>query len=186
MRSFVSIPVPDYVKQHADKVRKNISLAAADLKWVEYENYHLTLKFLGEVTREIMNEVHKGLLLAGESCPPLELTTAQIGFFPNKNRPRVLWLGIEGEMDKAYFLGERVDAYLHSFGFESEERRSFHLTLGRIRSDVKRDELIRRVNAYNKEIEKITFNIEEFHLMESQLSSRGPSYLLHERIILNG
>ena len=120
MRLFVAIAVPDSVKQHARMLRNYLGRSRPDIKWVEYDNYHLTVKFLGEVNSADLPRLKKQLVLTGEAVPPFYLSAGGLGYFPNSRRPRVIWLGIKGELDKAAFLGERVDAYLGELGFEPE------------------------------------------------------------------
>lgn len=187
MRAFLAIPLPDYLKEYASSVKKQLASTTNDIKWVERENYHLTLKFLGEIDRELMERIKTDLEFVADSCPPLQLEVNKLGLFPNHRRPRVIWLGIEGEMEKLNFLGERVDAYLYTLGgFEAEKNRSFHLTLGRIRSESNKEALLGQLALINQKIEKISFPVHKFYLMESQLSSRGPTYLLHQRFNLKG
>ncbi len=69
MRIFVAIPVPDDVKQYARMMRNELGRARPDIKWVEYENYHLTIKFLGEVEGKKLPEIKRNLHLAGDSSP---------------------------------------------------------------------------------------------------------------------
>lgn len=176
MRTFLAIPVPEEIKQFAAEKKTGLSLMKPDVKWVEFENYHITLKFLGDIKTDIIKQITYNMNLVGQYCPPFKLTMKGIGFFPNKRRPRVIWLGTDGEIQKAEFLGERVDTYLSTLGFEAENKRSFHLTLGRVRSDHKQDELIRRVAELNKVVEEKEFIVSKFHLMESCLSPAGPHY----------
>ncbi|WP_061213404.1 RNA 2',3'-cyclic phosphodiesterase [Syntrophomonas wolfei] len=187
LRAFLAIPVPDYLKDYAFSIKKQLASIARDVKWVERENYHLTLKFLGEIKRELTEKIKKDMESVADSCPPMQLEVNRLGVFPNHRRPRVIWLGIEGEMEKLNFLGERVDAHLYTLGgFAAEKKRSFHLTLGRIRSENNKEALLQQLALINRELVNISFPVHEFYLMESQLSSRGPTYLLHKSFILKG
>jgi 2'-5' RNA ligase len=176
MRMFVAVPVPDSVKQYARMIRNKLGVARADIKWVEYENYHLTLKFLGEVNETLLPAIKDNLARASENSPAFNLSAGGLGFFPNRMKPRVLWIGVKGEMEKAQFLGERVDAYLSTLGFEEERDHRFHLTLGRIRSDSRRPELLRLVEEVGTKLQLRSFKIEYFDLMQSSLTSGGPVY----------
>jgi len=186
VRAFIAIPVPENLKEYADNVRKELNSVVPDVKWVEYINYHLTLKFLGDIALDLVGEIREKLVLVGESCPQFQLYIKGLGFFPNKTRPRVVWLGIEGEMDKAAFLGERIDSYLSPLGFEPERRRSFHFTLGRVRSERRVDKLLEKVAIINKKIETPPFQVKEFNLMESRLTPKGPSYVTIDTFVLKG
>ncbi|MEN6349038.1 MAG: RNA 2',3'-cyclic phosphodiesterase [Syntrophomonas sp.] len=186
MRTFLAIPVPEEIKQFAAEKKASLSLMKPDVKWVEYENYHLTLKFLGDIMPDLINQINYNMNLVGQSSPPFELAMKGIGFFPNKRRPRVIWLGMDGELEKAEFLGERVDAYLSTLRFEAENKRSFHLTLGRVRSEHKQDELLRKAAELNKTVEEKRFIVSKFHLMESRLSPAGPQYSVLSTFNLEG
>lgn len=176
MRMFVAISVPDSVRQHARMVRNYLGRSRPDIKWVEYDNYHLTVKFLGEVDGLELPRIKKQLALAGESIPPFYLSAGGVGYFPSNRRPRVLWLGIRGELDKALFLGERVDAYLGELGFEPEKNHRIHLTLGRVRSDTNLKEMQKSLEQLDVRDKLVGFKVEAFQLMMSELSPAGPRY----------
>jgi len=180
MRAFIAITVPDPIKQEALQIKEQLNRYQPDIKWVEYENYHITLKFLGEVNAQV-EALKDKLAQVAQVCPPFRLVNSEIGFFPNRNRPRVIWMGIGGEMGKARFLGEKVDTYLSELGFEPERKRSFHLTLGRIRSDKGIDNVLAETAMINKCLNKHSFSVNGFSLMESRLSSTGPEYLVLEK-----
>jgi len=186
VRAFVAIPVPDDVKQYARMMRNELGRSRPDIKWVEYQNYHLTIKFLGEINEKLLPEIKKNLRLAGESVPEFNLSAGGIGFFPNQNNPRVIWLGIKGELEKAAFLGDRVDAYLAPMGFEREKSHRFHLTLGRFRSEQGLKEMLKVLDKIHGKDKLHSFKIDHFHLMESQLSAAGPNYTIMETFALKG
>jgi len=186
MRLFAAIPVPEMVKDYAWEIKNKLDAELYDIKWVEYENYHLTLKFLGEVEDRKVQAIKDRLQLAAEGSPPFNLFFSGLGFFPHRNRPRVIWLGAKGELPKADFLGERIDTYLQEIGFEEDNKRSFHLTLGRIRSDKNQNRLLQQASRLNEISPTMPVQIKEFYLMESQLFSGGPKYIIQEKYELEG
>ncbi|MBO8158539.1 RNA 2',3'-cyclic phosphodiesterase [Thermosyntropha sp.] len=186
MRLFVAIPVPDEIKQYAYSIKEELKALKGDVKWVEYENYHITLKFLGEVDDFKVPKIRNCLSNAAESSEPFNLKLDSMGFFPDRHCPRVLWIGVNGELDKAHFLGERIDAYLNELDFESERKRNFHLTLGRIRSEVNQDKIIGKVYAMNQKLKNYEFRVESFALMESYLYPSGPVYKVNHNFVLKG
>lgn len=186
MRLFAAIPVPDDIKQYARMMRNELGRARPDIKWVEYENYHLTLKFLGEVHEKELAEIKRNLHLAGESSPAFNLSAGGIGFFPNRLRPRVIWMGIKGELDKAEFLADRVDAYLNTMGFEPEKEHRFHLTLGRIRSENGLKPMLYALDKMSGKDKLRSFKVEHFQLIASVLNAAGPEYSVMEEITLRG
>ena len=186
MRLFVAVPVRDSIKQYARMIRNELGEARADVKWVEYENYHLTLKFLGEVKESLLPVIIKNLALAADTSPAFHLSAGGLGFFPNRMRPRVIWMGIKGEIEKAEFLGERVDAYLSDLGFEEEKNHRFHLTLGRLRSDSRLPELLKSVAEMGGKEKLRSFKVENFYLMNSSLTPNGPVYSILHTFSLGG
>jgi len=93
MRLFAAIPVPDMIKDYAWEIKNQLDVGLFDIKWVEYENYHLTLKFLGEVQEHEIQGIKDRLQMAAEASPPINLFFGGLGFFPHRNHPRVIWLG---------------------------------------------------------------------------------------------
>lgn len=183
MRAFLAISVPEEVRILADQIKEKLA-GRVKIKWVEYENYHLTVKFLGDVNAAQVKQINDLMRTAGENCPAFQLKVNGLGFFPNRFRPRVMWLGMGGEIDKAHFLGDRVDNYLYDLGFEPEKQHRFHLTLGRIRSEIETDKMLDLVAALK--VKPINFQIDEFHLMESILRKEGPVYKIIDTFTLNG
>lgn len=186
MRAFVAIPLPDDIKQYARMMRNKLGIARPDIKWVEYQNYHLTVKFLGEVNSKDLTELKRNLRLAADSVPVLNLSAGGIGFFPNQTRPRVIWMGIKGEIDKAEFLCDRVDTYLSAMDFAPEKDHRLHLTLGRIRSDKNIKEMMTILEKNPDKNKLRSFRVEEFHLMQSVLDASGPQYHVLDTYTLNG
>lgn len=186
MRLFIAIPVSGVVADYAANLKNELAQGRPDVKWVAKDNYHLTLKFLGEVSPDLLETIKGRLSTVAQSCPSFNLRARGVGFFPNRNRPRVIWTGIQGEIEKAEFLGERIDVYLAELGFEPEKKRSFHLTLGRVRSESGLGDLQNRAASLSEGKQEISFAVGEFYLMESKLSPRGPAYTIAERFFLTG
>lgn len=185
MRLFTAIPIPEELKKYAASIKGELARISADVKWVETQNYHLTLKFLGEVPEDSFEQICDFLERAAVSSPAFKIRLKGMGFFPNQRRPRVIWIGIDGDLDQALFLGDRVDAYLSAFGFEMEERRSYHLTLGRIRSEKNLAPMITKIIELQKSVQSNLFTVKEFYLMESQLTSQGPTYTIKRKFTLD-
>ncbi len=184
MRLFIAIQVPEYVKVCAAAIKDELSQAGADIKWVEYENYHLTLKFLGEVEKKELVKLKEKLDKAARATAPFNLAVSRAGCFPGRKNPRVLFLGISGQTDMALELGNRIDAGLSELGFKPDHRRHFHLTLGRFRSQINKEKLLILSENLQQEIDSRAFQAAKFYLMESQLSKQGPVYQVIEELKL--
>jgi len=89
-------------------------------------------------------------------------------------------------LEKAVFLGERVDAYLAHSGFEAEAEHRFHLTLGRIRSENNLPAMMKIITEDVDEHKFVAFKVDQIQLMESQLTKEGPAYTVLEKFTLNG
>jgi 2'-5' RNA ligase len=104
------------------------------IRWVRRANFHLTLFFLGPaVPRERLAPIADALGAIAEASAPFEIVARGVGVFPNPARPRVIWVGLEG--DGLAALAARVAQAAARYGFAPERRAySPHLTIGRVRS----------------------------------------------------
>ena len=179
-RSFIAIELPQELKSGLLKLQAELkSSGYTFVKWVAPEGIHLTLKFLGNIPAQKVDEVIRALVKASEEILPFQLETADLGAFPNLNRPNVFWLGIGGDVAKLSILQKRVDDVLEPKGFP-KEKRAFapHLTLARIRETAspqsRRDfgELIARTKFGLRYMIKVT----SISLMRSQLLPGGAVY----------
>lgn len=135
MRSFIALEMPAQVKDFAAGVVGELKPSGAEVKWVEPGNLHLTLKFLGEVDPGATADIIKALEGVCAGQPPLALSATGCGAFPGARSPRVVWLGLNGEVAALARLAQAVQAALEPLGFPAEKRPFLpHLTLGRVRS----------------------------------------------------
>ena len=137
MRCFVAVDVPPEVRARVTALTGRVRGAAprADVRWSSSETLHVTLKFLGEVPDTRVPLVEGALATVATAQPPLTLVAAGAGGFPTASRPRVVFVGILGQVDALTRLAGAVDGALEALGFP-RERRAFraHLTVGRVRS----------------------------------------------------
>lgn len=135
MRSFVAIELPEQVKDGLASLRGELKRAEHSfVKWVGAEGVHLTLKFLGNIPARQVTEISDTIAAAARGVPPFCLEVARLGAFPNLKQPRVLWVGIRGELATLLQLQQNIDSGLTALGFTQEERPfAPHLTLARLR-----------------------------------------------------
>jgi 2'-5' RNA ligase len=175
MRAFFCIPIEASViaaiGTAAERLRADVSLRAS---WVRPENYHLTVRFLGEIDPMLtvdLDEVVKGIAQHRAAFP---VTLDAIGAFPNAERARVLWVG--GEAPRPYVeLVESVNEALIPLGFERERKRpASHVTIARIKSrpDPRLGEALREMAPR----EPLEFLADRIVLMESVLTRSGAVY----------
>jgi len=135
IRSFIAIELPEEVRGGLAKLRTQLERSEHRfIKWVDSEGIHLTLKFLGNIPFKQVAEVTKAIEEAAQGIPPFHLEISGLGVFPNLKQPRVLWVGIGGEIHRLLRLQQNIDFALASLGFAKEERPFMpHLTLARVR-----------------------------------------------------
>ena len=106
----------------------------SNIRWVRSEGIHLTLKFLGDVPSSQIGEAITAIRHSAGESHPFRLQLGTLGAFPNLKRARVLWCGVEGDMEALSALQERTERALEVVGYPREKRPfSPHLTLGRVR-----------------------------------------------------
>ncbi len=145
-----------------------------DLKPVERENIHLTLKFLGNVSSSRLSEVKTSLHQLAFPVFSTEIKGA--GAFPNLNHMTVIWVGVNEGWSQVEQIYEQVEKLLSPLGFRKENRPfSPHITIARIRSGRKRDEMANFLQHLSDESFG-SFTVDKVRLKQSILSSSGPKY----------
>lgn len=174
MRLFTGVDLPEEyrtgLKQVAGNWRKRLRSRTT---WTRPENWHATLKFLGDVHAELVGDVRAALEDVAFNAFILQAGGA--GFFPPRGAPRVFWTGVRAGGRELGELAEGIERVLEPLGFE-RERRPFraHLTMARIRR-AENDpwgELTRDVD----QMQWPAFEVRAFTLWESELGPSGPTY----------
>ena len=180
VRSFVAILLPDELKLGLDKLQARLKVGNKPwIKWANPNGIHLTLKFLGNIPLNRINEISRIMAETAWEIPPFHLKTQGLGAFPNLNRVQVVWLGLGGELDKLSQFQQQIESNLSCLGF-APEARSFkaHLTLARLRPQVSPDErqsLGQLISSTRIEANYI-IKVETVSLMKSQLTREGARY----------
>jgi len=176
IRCFVAIEIPDDLKIRIDDYIFSLKQISPKIKWIKAKNLHITLKFLGEIPEKTLIQLQNKLSTVSEVTEPFEMSVQGAGFFPNKNKPRVVWLGLQNDNNNSIFkLHEWIDKKIESLGFEREKRRfSPHLTLGRIKFPDNHSELAEYIN--QNEFQSSVFKVNEVVLIKSVLRPTGAEY----------
>lgn len=189
IRCFVCIELDDYLKDEIEEITEKIKPLAPNLKWVSREALHLTLKFCGNISQPTVDMISRELKerLDTSRIDPFTLKLSGIGGFPNLKRPRVLWLGISGDLSPLFKLQLMVEKVCSSFKGVHKDEKSFspHLTLARVKkpSDVT-PTLIDFIA--NMKVRDISWPVEIFTFMKSDLTPRGAIYTPLVRYKLGG
>ncbi|MBN1857254.1 MAG: RNA 2',3'-cyclic phosphodiesterase [Dehalococcoidia bacterium] len=180
IRAFVAIELPTDLKKGLsviiDGLKRN---SYAPVKWVGVSGIHLTLKFLGQLPVTRIEEVQRAVTAACTGTGPLRLQITTLGSFPGNSQPRVIWAGLDGEVEKLSELASRIDTSITALGFPRESRPfTPHLTLGRVRPEAAaraRSEL-GQVVLSERQPTGLSFVATGVSLMQSYLKPQGAMY----------
>lgn len=137
LRSFIAIPLPAPLRQRIAVLQLQLRQLAPQLNPVKVKNLHLTLHFLGDQPQQLLAKIGQVMLSIGQKKRDFNVTLKGLGYFPERRRPQVLWLGIEPEKELSD-LYRQLSVDLNKLGLTTEQRRYRpHLTLGRFRQTPK-------------------------------------------------
>jgi 2'-5' RNA ligase len=181
VRTFIAFDVAEPVRERLVALQDELRATGQDIKWVEPENLHLTLKFLGGVDETDLYTVCKTAEQAVAGLGPFDMELAQIGAFPNAQRPRVIWTGVGQGNRELTAIHQSLEKLYRAQGYPREDR-SFtpHLTLGRARQPKPTPQLAAAIDRLADWQGGITL-VREILVMSSQLSPDGPTYAVMGR-----
>jgi 2'-5' RNA ligase len=135
IRAFLAIDPPEEIFSEIINIQERLRKAIqGDIRWARPEGIHLTLKFFGYVYESDIANISHVVKNNVAKTKALMLNVRSVGVFPSANRPRVLWLGIDGDTEALINLQMEIDAGLQDYGFKKEDRPFRpHLTLARIK-----------------------------------------------------
>ncbi|MFH1699487.1 MAG: RNA 2',3'-cyclic phosphodiesterase [Candidatus Zixiibacteriota bacterium] len=174
LRLFIALHLPGQIKEELGKVLTDLRPLAEGIKWVEPENMHLTLKFLGDTEKDIVEGIAGAIThaLTGRNAFKAKLTGC--GGFPNIYNPRVIWAGLD-ESGFAVEMANSINKELVKIGIEKDTKiLSPHLTLGRIKKKSDLTPLTDYLRNLKFDSEAVIFD--RAALIKSTLTPRGPIY----------
>ena len=175
MRLFIALDLNLKNKEALSLLQSDLKKATGDIKWVKPGNIHLTLKFLGEVREEKIPQITQALKESASRIKPFAIEIKNPGVFPNWRAPRILWVSVENGKDKLRDLSAYLGRALIQLKFPPERREfSPHITLGRIKSGLNKDILVKRIKEIN--FTSMHQEISSIVLYKSALSCGGPVY----------
>jgi len=169
---FIGADLPEELQSKIATLSKRLEFL--DGKFVEPQNLHVNLKFLGEVDESQLEAIKNALMSIQDSFEPFNIKIKELGSFPSMNYINVVWLGIEsGEMEA---IASLLDQKLVLVGFAADHKElKLHLTLCRVKSDRNLDKF-RDLYKELQSIEVGTFQVDQIHLFKSTLTPSGPVY----------
>lgn len=185
LRCFIAVHVPDEIRESIGTVIGALASTGADVKWVKPGNIHITLKFLGSTEEGLVERISGAVQKKISSRSPFYIKIAGTGYFPDRKRPRVIWIGISEAGDLGP-LQKEIDEVAARFGYAPEERPfSPHLTIGRVRSGKKVKEMMELLERYSGR-DFGTVEIKGVSLMKSELKPEGAEHSSLAEILFAG
>jgi len=180
MRLFVAVNFPARLRQKIARLCRPLQEAGVPGRWIEADQAHLTLKFIGEVPAVEVEPISLVLQEVAARFRPFELKFGPIGAFPSPRRPRVVWLGVE-QTPELRFVKDDLERRLAELGIAREERPyQPHVTLGRSPAEAEAGEF-RRLEEIARSLQvSDVYRVTHLDLMKSQL---GPTGAVHTRLL---
>ena len=179
IRLFIAINLPQAIKDAIDDCRRKLAsqLDTKSVRWTRPEQLHITLKFIGYAQEDAVTEITRVLQKACEGTGPFRLKADRFGCFPRVRSPRVLWVGISGDIEPLLALQKRIDEATTQWA--EPEKREFtpHLTLARFKEP--RPKEVRAIVQFieaNGATQFGDWDARQIDLMQSLLSPSGATY----------
>jgi len=163
MRTFTAIEFPKELEVEIKKIQAQLPTHACPVRLAE--NFHITLQFLGEIEEDYVSEVKK--ILSTINFSSFNLTVDKIGFFPNENFIRVVWVGFK-EDSKIKALQQTITKRLD---FKEDKRFHAHMTIGKIRQKCDTKKFVEECRKI--EIPPISFTVKQICFKKSTRTPEG-------------
>ena len=177
IRAFLAVEPPEEILQTVirlqEKLKREIS---GRLSWTRPGGQHLTLKFFGDVSTGDVDSIGRAVQNRLPSGAALNLKIEKLGVFPDARKPRVLWCGTSGDVEKLAALQKQLDVDFTGIGFPKEDRPfRAHLTLARIKDPRAPAGIDKALQKY-RDFSTSFFSVRELILFQSNLTPQGATY----------
>lgn len=187
IRSFLAFELPLEIKNIVARVSGELRQSTLNPRWVKVDNIHLTVVFMGSIETEDTPAITRVVREVCQTYGPFDISLKGIGCFPNRRSPRVLWLGLDGDLEPMSEFRDALQGHLKGFGIK-EEKRKFkpHLTLARFRKPKKMDAKEDQFLSNYEDISSAVCSLKELILFKSDLKPTGAVYTKVESWPLTG
>ncbi len=177
IRAFVALPLSLDCRQRIKAVKQDLlSLLPPIIRWVNVDYLHVTLKFFGEFDPKLIPNFSNSLKVRLTSIGQFDLKIQNLGVFPNKNKPKVIWVGL----DQPYELGiifREIENAAVELGYPKDERGfSPHVTIGRVSNEALEPARIGAAILNYEEAEICISHVDQIIFFQSTLRPEGPIY----------
>ncbi len=185
LRLFIAIDTPPEIKSKISAIQSRLKHSGTDVKWESPEKFHATLKFLGDTPDRLLPDCVTCIREIAERFPPLSVVYRNVGCFPTKRAPKIIWAGVDDTRGNLERLHKAIDQAFQQLGFESEQRVFHpHVTIGRVKSQHNIHGLITTMESVTLESQPV--QITEVVLIKSELHSSGSVYTALQAFQLGG
>jgi len=188
LRLFIALPAPEAVKAEIERAQTELKKASPDrgIRWTKREQFHVTLKFLGDVSASRVTTLNESVRSYCQKLPGLGLCAKGIGFFPSERKPRVIWAGTHDQAGLLPKLYEAIQVATCEFtAGTAAEKFTGHITLGRVKNlSQATGKKLRGLAAGMKERLFGEWTGEHVEIVQSELSSSGARYTVLAKIAL--
>lgn len=179
MRTFVAINFPDILKNEIKDIQNSLKPFVKSARWTTVDNFHLTIKFLGEIDNSEKESAIEAIRIACNGFKPFEISFDRLGYFGSSENMRVVWIGMSKNPDKLFLLQSEIEKSFKAHGFPPDEK-GFkpHVTIGR---DVI---LSKKIDLSSFAINMDKLYVDKVSLMLSENSGKGFHYTPIYQIVL--
>ena len=174
IRAFLAVDLDDELKPEINRIMKEFKQTDARIKYVELLNLHLTLKFFGDIDVQSLEILENAIAKVVSEFEPFSIKIKGCGAFPNTNRIKVIWLGIDDDTVLKE-LHDKLDKQFAELGIDRDKKFSTHLTIGRMRSAKNKEQVKSAIEEF-EDIEIGEMEVTEISLKKSTLTPKGPIY----------
>ncbi len=177
IRTFIGIKASARVTANIARVVTRLESSEANYRWVEAENLHVTLNFVGDVPDVETHELCKWIRQTVEPFSSFDLSVHGVSGFPNPQQPRIVWAGVSEGTSQLQELNQAIADTLSRWGVNKDRNEYVpHMTLGRLaRSGRWNEKLLEQMHRLRNH-DGGSCHIQEVTVFASYLDRRGPSY----------
>ena len=187
LRLFFAIPLAEELRDRGCELQRELAATGAKVKWVERDNQHMTLKFVGETPHDRLPALCEVGRTVAAAVPGFDLSVRGVGCFRSGGLPRTIWTGVAQAPLALSELAGALDTALAQAGLAEPEKRRFsaHFTLGRVKSRHHGEQLLAAIEGLC-DAEVGPMRVRSFALMSSELTPGGPVYTEQAAFELQG
>jgi 2'-5' RNA ligase len=175
IRTFIAVELPQDTRMAVDRLTSAFRGEGKDIRWVNAQNLHITLRFLGDIDEAAVPGLAESIRSNLDGFGRFQISLSGLGVFPNFRRPRVIWVGTGSGVNRLGDLAALVEkACIASEFGRADKPFNSHITIGRVKFPKGIDNILRKVEAAS--FENGPFEVGKVVIFKSDLSPAGPKY----------